>query len=156
MYRIYEELNIEHKIAISEKILRLLPEWFGLEDCIKYYIEEAKSSTFLVSESNGIANGFISVRTHNNDSAEIVSMGVLKDYHGKGIGKQLVDATEESMKDKGIKLLQVKTLGPSANCEYYEQTRAFYSSRGFLNLEENHEIWGVENPCLIMVKAITK
>lgn len=154
MYRISEELSNELKVNYIEKILRSLPEWFELEEGIKKYIEEAKKTTCYISESDGNVNGYISVKSHNSDSAEILSMGVLKEYQGHGIGRDLVGTVEKALKEKGIKLLQVKTLGPSANCKHYEKTRAFYRSIGFYSLEENYEVWGVENPCLIMVKMI--
>jgi hypothetical protein len=48
----------------------------------------------------------------------------------------------------------VKTRGPSLPYEPYERTRAFYLAMGFTPLEEFTEIWGPENPCLFMVKAV--
>lgn len=156
MNRIYKEVNIEDKMKITKKILRLLPEWFGLEDGINNYVKEAKQSLFFVSKVDGVANGFISITIHKHDTAEIVSMGVLKAFHGKGIGRKLVNAAEASLKEKGIKVLQVKTLGPSSDCAYYKRTRAFYSALGFLSIEENYEIWGADNPCLLMEKHISK
>ena len=50
--------------------------------------------------------------------------------------------------------LQVKTLGPSHPSEHYAATRQFYVARGFRPLEELTEIWGEDNPCLIMVKRL--
>ena len=35
-----------------------------------------------------------------------------------------------------------------------ERTRGFYDRMGFEPLEEN-ELWGAENPCLIMVKQLS-
>jgi hypothetical protein len=54
----------------------------------------------------------------------------------------------------GVRLLQVKTLGPSMPDEGYGKTRAFYAALGFLPLEETMAFWGEENPTLIMVKAL--
>ena len=55
----------------------------------------------------------------------------------------------------GVRLLQVKTLGPSgASEEYALDARAFYEAIGFLPLEERTDIWGPANPCLIMVKPL--
>ena len=48
-----------------------------------------------------------------------------------------------------MKVLQVKTFGPSGASEEYERTRAFYESVGFWPLEERTDIRGPENPCLI-------
>ena len=53
----------------------------------------------------------------------------------------------------GVRLLQVKTLGPSDNDEFYARTTAFYLAMGYLPLEELHDYWPENNPCLILVKA---
>lgn len=152
MRQIYEISNRQLKEKYADRILRLLPEWFGLEEGIKNYVSATRDSLFFISESSGEIEGFICVKQHNDLSAEILSMGVRKEVQGSGIGKRLIIEVEKTLLLLGVKYLQVKTLGPSANCEYYEKTRAFYHAMGFDSLEENTEIWGVENPCLIMVK----
>lgn len=48
----------------------------------------------------------------------------------------------------------VKTLGKSHPDENYKKTREFYSAVGFYPLEESTEIWGKENPCLLMIKIL--
>lgn len=51
--------------------------------------------------------------------------------------------------------LEVKTLDASRASESYTRTRAFYLSAGFEPLECIPEIWGSDNPCLIMVKIVS-
>lgn len=53
----------------------------------------------------------------------------------------------------GVKLLQVKTLGPSQPDEAYGRTLLFYRAMGYIPLEELHGLWS-ENPCLILVKPL--
>jgi len=53
-----------------------------------------------------------------------------------------------------VRLLQVKTFGPSGESQEYERTRAFYERMGFLALEERTDIWDADNPCLISVKPL--
>jgi hypothetical protein len=53
-----------------------------------------------------------------------------------------------------VKLLQVKTSGPSGSSVEYERTRAFYAAVDFLPFEERTDIWGPLNPCLILVKPV--
>jgi len=38
---------------------------------------------------------------------------------------------------------------------YYAATRAFYLAMGFRELECIPEIWGSENPCMVMIMSIT-
>ena len=54
---------------------------------------------------------------------------------------------------RGVRLLEVKTLGPSHPDAGYALTRRFYEKRGFLPLEET-DLWGEGTPCLIMVKPL--
>ena len=47
----------------------------------------------------------------------------------------------------------VKTLGPSDPDAGYARTRRFYEPRGFVPLEEPHDLWE-DNPCLLLVKRL--
>ena len=50
--------------------------------------------------------------------------------------------------------MSVKTLGPSHPDAGYRDTRRFYRACGFLAVEELHELWDEDNPCLLMVKPL--
>ncbi len=52
-----------------------------------------------------------------------------------------------------MRLLEVKTLGPSDPDPGYARTRHFYETRGFLPLEET-DVWGEGTPGLFMVKPL--
>ncbi len=43
------------------------------------------------------------MKSHNSDSAEILSMGVLKEYQGHGIGRDLVGTVEKALKRERYK-----------------------------------------------------
>ncbi len=81
-------------------------------------------------------------------------MGILTEYQNRGIGKKLLETVEESLIKNNIKFFMVKTLGDSHPDKNYKSTREFYYKTGFYPLEEINEIWGEENPCLIMVKNL--
>lgn len=81
-------------------------------------------------------------------------MGVLPDYHKRGIGRALLARVLQRAKDKGYEFLQVKTLDESHPDPYYAATRNFYAAVGFKPLECLPELWGPDNLCLIMVMAI--
>lgn len=146
--------DTEEKKEITNHILRKLPEWFGIEDSIVEYVNEVKNTEFLVAYDSNSPIGFISIKSNNVFTSEIYVMGILKEYHNQGIGKKLVDKCEEVLKLNGDKFLMVKTLGESHPDKHYKRTREFYRKVGFYPLEEIKEIWGKENPCLIMVKEV--
>ena len=72
-----------------------------------------------------------------------------------GVGSALVDSYEQSLRDSGAALMQVKTVGASFDDAGYAATRAFYSARGFLPLQEIRDLdW--DGPTLIMVKVLSQ
>lgn len=144
----------ENEYTEIEKILRSLPEWFGIEEAIVSYLQEIRTMSNYVAEINNQIIGFISINIHNKYSAEIHLTAIYKNYHNKKIGSKLLDYCENILKNKEIEFLQVKTLSETHPDKNYEKTRSFYFSKGFRPLEEIKKLWGEHNPCLIMIKKI--
>lgn len=135
-------------------LLHDLPEWFGIEASVRTYIEEARSFPGAAAIAGDDIVGVCLLRRHNEVAAEIELLAVRRDLHRHGIGRQLVARVEADLRADGVKLLQVKTFGPSGNSKEYERTRAFYRACGYLPLEERTDIWAPGNPCLFMVKPL--
>ena len=141
------------KSRVCEKILRSLPQWFGIESAIVDYIKDVQAmETWVAIDSNAI--GFISLKKHNQQTAEIHVVGLLPEFHGKKVGSKLVQMAEESLRSQGFKFLTVKTLSESRPDINYDKTRKFYLSSGFIPLEEFKTLWGEHNPCLMMLKPL--
>jgi coenzyme F420-0:L-glutamate ligase / coenzyme F420-1:gamma-L-glutamate ligase len=136
---------------IAEAVLRDLPEWFGIEDSTREYIETAATLPTFAVEPDA---GFVCVKQHTPAAAELYVMGVRRARHREGIGRALVAEAEAWCRTRRIRYLQVKTLGPSRPDAGYDATRAFYQALGFAPLEELHGLWDEENPTLILVKDV--
>jgi ribosomal protein S18 acetylase RimI-like enzyme len=145
-----------------DRLLRLLPGWFGIESAITQYVAKAQQlPTYLarpgpassVRDVDRQAVGVLLAARHFPAAAEIYLMAVEPALHRRGIGRALVEALEADLIAGGVELLQVKTLGPSRPDASYNQTRRFYAGLGFLPLEEIDGLWP-GNPCLIMVKTL--
>ena len=134
-----------------ERILRALPEWFGLAEPILGYINDAGTMPSFAAFDGETVVGVCLVRRHTDVAAEIELLAVPRELHRHGIGRRLVDRVVADLRNDGVELLQVKTFGPSGDSEEYVRTRAFYRALGFLPLEERTDIWGPEDPCLISV-----
>lgn len=154
MIQINKLLDKEIKSNAADCILRQLPEWFGIEEAIVDYVKGVKNSDFYAAYDSEKPVGFISIKSNNVYTSEIYVMGILKEYHNQGIGKKLLKLSEETLIKNKVKFLMVKTLGESDPDINYRGTREFYKRVGFYPLEEIKEIWGEENPCLIMVKSL--
>jgi coenzyme F420-0:L-glutamate ligase/coenzyme F420-1:gamma-L-glutamate ligase len=139
------------RARIAEAVLRDLPEWFGIEESTQAFIEAAATlPTFAVRPDVG----FLCLKQHTPNAAELHVMGVRAEHHRRGTGRALVAAAESWCRERGIRYLHVKTLGPSRPDSGYDSTRVFYEALGFVALEELHGLWDEENPALILVKDI--
>lgn len=136
-----------------ERILRSLPDWFGIEEAIRDYARDIQSLETWVADIDGEIHGFLTLKSHNEFAAEIQVMAVASAQHGQGLGSRLVARVQEMLASRGVEYLSVKTLAPSHPDPFYERTRGFYRHVGFLPLEEN-ALWGGANPCLFMVKHL--
>jgi GNAT superfamily N-acetyltransferase len=140
--------------AVCERMLRDLPQWFGIEEALVSYVRDTETmETWMACAGDAGPVGFVTLRRHNEHSAEIQVMAVSPAWHRRGVGRALVKHAESVLCERGVDFLQVKTLGPSRPNEHYARTREFYRSMGFVPLEENR-LWGEVNPCLILVKHL--
>ena len=142
------------KSAICNSILRALPDWFEVESSIVDYSKQVKDMPFYIAECDTKAIGFVAIKIHTKYAAEICVMGVLKEYHGQGVGKKLVECCEKYCLDNKIEFLTAKTLDESRGCDEYKKTRLFYQSMGFKPLEVFPLLWDKDNPCLFLIKYI--
>ena len=141
--------------AECEAMLRSLPEWFGQEGAIRDWRRDLPSLETVVAIDDGRVVGFLSLGDIEDGLAEIRVMAVGSDDHRRGIGRVLIAHAERACLARGITTLQVKTLGPSEPSEAYAATRAFYAAMGFEPVEQTTRLWGRDNPCLILRKALT-
>jgi coenzyme F420-0:L-glutamate ligase / coenzyme F420-1:gamma-L-glutamate ligase len=137
---------------IAEAVLRDLPDWFGIEEATRRYVEDAATLPTLAVEPD---LAFLCLRQHTPRAAEVYVMGVRQDQHRRGLGRALVAAAERWCRAHGIRYLQVKTLGPSRSDPGYDATRAFYEAIGFVAIEELNGLWSHDNPTLILIKDVT-
>lgn len=163
----------------AHDILEELPEWFGIDRFTHEYVEAAAKfpnyvavtvpgavpshgAQVAVNASIGADGGTIPVEDvlgvllldqRFPTSAEVHLLAVRRKQHREGIGRTLLERVEQDLRAQGVRLLSVKTLGPSAPDPGFEQTRAFYRACGFHPVEEFPDLW-VDDPCLLMVKAL--
>jgi GNAT superfamily N-acetyltransferase len=142
------------------RLLSLLPAWFGIESSNAHYVEAAAElPTYLAWPGPGPADGaggpagVLLAARHFAAAAEIYLMAVDPALHRRGVGRALVEALERDLVADQVRLLQVKTLGPSHPDPGYASTRLFYEGMDFAPLEELPDLWP-GSPCLIMVKVL--
>lgn len=137
------------------RLLDTLAEWFGLPDENAAYVAHVDAHpTWSAVDESGTVVGILDVVQHFPEAHEIHLMLVDRSLRGAGIGTALLGAAQEALRDAGVRLLTVKTLGPSDPDPGYAETRAFYESHGFIPIEETDRVWGPDNPAVILVKPL--
>lgn len=145
--------DINEKENIARTILKRLPEWFGLPDSTNEYIQNSKDMPFWAYFDEDKPVGFIVLKETSEFTAEIYVMGILKEYHRKGIGRLLWDEFLQLAKGQGYEYVQVKTV-KKGHYEEYDITNSFYEKLGFKELECFPALWDEWNPCQVYVKYI--
>ena len=140
--------------AICNDILRSLPDWFGIEESIVEYVAGVADKPFYAVYDSDTPVGFVSIKVHNQYTAEIYVMGIKESHHGQGLGRKLVEYCEDFCRMGGMEFLTVKTLDASREDAFYERTRKFYLAMGFKPLEVFPTLWDEANPCLFMAKCV--
>lgn len=97
--------------------------------------------------------GFLCLKETGKDTVELAVMGVLKEYHRSGIGKELFNQAKKSACEKGYSFLQVNTV-QMGRYEEYDQANLFYLSLGFKEFEVFPTLWDKWNPCQIYVMSL--
>ena len=150
---IAEITNPNEKENIARKILEALNDWFEIEESREEYISGCVDWTFLAAKEEGEAVGFLCLKETGKSTVELAVMGVLKEYHRSGIGRQLVERAKEVARFEGYEFMQVKTVKLGIY-EDYDRTNLFYISCGFKELEVFPLYWDEANPCQVYVMSL--
>ena len=143
----------EEKQRIARLILESLPDWFGIPEAREEYIEKSAKQPFFAAFDGENAVGFLYLAETGRDTAELYVMGVLKEYHRRGVGKMLFAAAKQRAKELGYSFLQVKTVQLGKYPEY-DATNRFYLALGFGEFEVFPTLWDEWNPCQIYVMSL--
>lgn len=140
--------------AACRRVMVALPGWFGIERSVDEYARVADRTPTVLASVGDRDVGFLTVVRHTSRVAEIHVMGVLPEFHRRGVGRRMLGHAERALVADGVELLQVKTLSATKADEGYARTRAFYLASGFRPVEELPDLWGPENPALLMAKSL--
>jgi len=150
---IVEITNDLDKPRISRNILESLPDWFGIPEAREEYIQDSADKPFWAAYDEDEPIGFLYLKQTGKDTMELVVMGVLKEYHRKGVGRALFEQAKRRSGEQGYSFIQVKTVQMGKYTQY-DETNRFYRALGFKEFEVFPALWDEHNPCQIYVMAI--
>lgn len=151
--RIVRVEEAAEKQRISRSILEALPEWFGIPEAREQYIKESAAQPFFAALDAENVIGFLCLKETGKETVELSVMGVLKDYHRRGIGRKLFEQAKKAAGNLGYSFMQVKTVQMGRYAEY-DATNRFYRSLGFKEFELFPTLWDERNPCQIYVMSL--
>ena len=134
-------------------ILASVPEWFGIPEANAQYVADVgRLPSYLAVDGDDVV-GVALLAEHFPESRELHLLAVRRDRHRQGIGRLLVETVVADLRQAGVRLLEVHTVGPSHEDEGYARTRAFYLALGFVAMNELQRIdWN--GPTLILVRPL--
>ena len=141
------------KQKITRRVLEALPDWFAVPETREEYIRESAECPFYAAYDNDRPIGFLCLKETGKATVELHVMGVLQEYHRKGVGRNLFAKAREAAIQNGYSFLQVKTV-QMGKYEDYDRTNRFYQSLGFQEFEVFPTLWDELNPCQIYIMSL--
>jgi GNAT superfamily N-acetyltransferase len=142
-------------VARCLAIVRALPEFFtpDVPETVRRDVERALA--WVVEDGDGVM-GFAVVEGRSREAAEILWAAVDAERRGAGLGTELIEWVLGTLREEGVRLVEVKTLDRSAGYPPYEATRAFWERRGFVHVDTIDPVpgWQAGNPAALYVAAL--
>lgn len=139
---------------ICQDITADLPEYFGLPEVNKHYVDGMLSRTSFGVKVDGQWVGLLTIEFPYPQTGQIYWMGIKRSFHGKGYGTHLIKRASFHAMTKGAHTLMVETLSPEVGDENYLKTYEFYHKRGFQPLF-NCQPRNYDYPMVYMAKTLS-
>ncbi len=137
-----------------DRILRSLPDWFGIEEAIVNYVKKARDlDSYIALDEDGCTVGVALITRHFEESAELTLIATDPHYQSSGVGRALIHSAENELREDGCRYFEVHTVGPSFDHAGYAATRAFYKAVGFSPMHEFENLDG-DGHTLILIKHL--
>lgn len=142
-------------VARCVAIVEGLPEYFT-PDVPEHVATDMRTHRSWVATADDEVIGFAVVSTRFPRAAEVLWAGVAAERRGAGIGTALVTSVLAELAWRGIRLVEVKTLDPSADYHPYKATFGFWLARGFLQIDTIDPPlgWEQSNPAAVLVAVL--
>lgn len=146
-------MDSDDKASIARQILEALPQWFGIPESREQYIADCRNWSFFATFEGERPVGFLCLKETGKATMELAVMGVLPEFHRRGIGRRLFAMAREYAVQNGYAFLQVKTV-QMGQYPCYDDTNRFYLSLGFQEFEVLKTLWGEANSCQIYIMSL--
>lgn len=140
------------------RVLSRLPDYFTSDTHDELRASMPRHLAWVAFDDTDEAGivGFVLAERRHVRSAEVTFAAVRPEHRGVGIGTLLLDRLFEDLGERGVQLVEAKTLDASSEYEPYVATRAFWEARGFVQVDCIDPLpgWQPGNPSAIYVAAL--
>ncbi len=144
-----EKKDIPAILALAKTLNKFFPKnSLGILEAL------LKTQPTVVGEQGGDPIGFLVYTLRDKETAEILWMGVREEFHGLGLGTNLLETLEPMLAEQGIRKLYTSTLSYTVPYEPYEKVRTFYYRRGFKSIGTEHNFYQEGIDRLILFKNL--
>lgn len=114
--------------SVAENAELFPPEM--LEDMISAYLDQISNDVWFVALAGDrlVGFGFCEPERMTSGTWNLLAIGVLDDWRGRGVGAAMMRQLEDRLRATGERILIVETLGTPA----FERTRSFYRTNGYV------------------------
>jgi GNAT superfamily N-acetyltransferase len=144
-------------VSACVDIVAGLPEFFTPDVVDKVRADLLAHDCWVLVEDGAVAAFAIVARRGRcrQAVAEVLWAATSAALRNRGIGTALIEQVLDQLGDD-TRLVEVKTLDPSAGYEPYLATYAFWTARGFVHVDTIDPLpgWAPGNPCAILITAI--
>lgn len=137
------QATTDSQIGQARQLFREYEAWIEVDLCFQSFEKElaglpgdyaAPDGRLLLAFEKGELAGCIALRKRERGVCEMKRLFVRPEFHGKGIGRQLVDAIVREAREIGYRKMRLDTLPPKMN-----KAIAIYQSLGFVEIEPYYE-----------------
>jgi ribosomal protein S18 acetylase RimI-like enzyme len=139
----------------EENMTRYLEEGFSL-DKLSRELKDENTSFYFVKSANEVIGymklnaGPAQTELQKEDSFELERIYVLKDYQGKGIGRQLLDKAIQMAREKKASYIWLGVW------EENKSAIAFYEKNGFITFDQHVFMVGEDRQIDLMMKLVCR
>lgn len=137
------QARTDSQIEQAREIFREYEAWIEVDLCFQSFEKElaglpgeyaAPHGRLLLAFEEDKLAGCIALRQLNDSVCEMKRLFVRPEFHGKGIGRQLVDAIVREAREIGYQKMRLDTLPPKMN-----KAIGIYRSIGFVEIEPYYD-----------------
>ncbi len=123
-----------------------------LNDMIAGYLKCIKSDRWFVYEVDQkvVSFGFCEPERMTEGTWNLLALGVLPDYQGRGIGAVMMRYIEDELRSEQQRVLIVETMGTPE----FERTREFYGKKGYVEEARIREFYEADADKIVFWKHL--